>query len=204
MKFQVGDATDSDQCIALQHEFLRCQDAFGDFEASATTMILHGETRLLAYKSYNAYSRWIHHLYELVLALRARDIEDTRRLEATEADRYITGEAQRILTRTRSAILDGTAPSWENDISYYPPEIPRGFARQFRDCRNQAYGHVTHKRAHLNLAEFYENNHRFLYLFYRDILAWWRLREDEFPDLKEITDFSVARKATGLDDTNPR
>lgn len=194
MKFQPGDATDHDHCIALQHDFLRCQDAFRDFEASAKRTILQGENRLLAYKTYNAYSRFIHHLYEVLLALRARDIGDTGPLHASEAERYIAGEAQRILTRTRTAIQDGTAPAWENDISYYPPKIPQGFAREFRECRNRAYGHVTHRRAHLNLSDFYARNHKFLYLFYRDILAWWRLREGEFPDLKEITDFSVALK----------
>ncbi len=135
------------------------------------------------------YSRWIHHLYELLLALGARDIGNTRQFDGSEAERYIAGEAQRILTRTRAAIIDGTAPVWENDISYYPSKIPPRFVRDFRECRNLAYGHVSHKRAHLDLAESYERNHKFLYLFYRDILDWWSLRAPEFPDLKEITNF---------------
>ncbi len=51
MRFKVGDTTDADHCIAIQHEFLRCQDAFKDFEASATEMILQGENRFLAYET---------------------------------------------------------------------------------------------------------------------------------------------------------
>jgi len=191
MKFKPGDATDSNHCIALQHEFLRCQDAFLDFEKSATTMILQGQNRLLAYKAYNAYSRFIHHLYEFLLAAMARDLGDTGQLRAEEAERYITGEAQRILERTRKAIQGGTAPSWENHISYYPKEIPREFAGEFREYRNKAFGHVTHQRAHLNLSDFYEKNHKYIYMLYRDCLGWWRLRGNEFPDLKEITEFSV-------------
>ena len=80
MKFTIGDPTDSAHCAALKHEFLRCEDAFKDFETYATMMIMRAqaeaqgaapsiteETRLIAYKTYNAYSRFIHHLYEFLL-----------------------------------------------------------------------------------------------------------------------------------------
>lgn len=160
MKFNAGDAVDNDHCTALQHEFLRCQDAFTDFERSAGAMILQGENRLLAYKTYNAYSRFIHHLYEFLLGTRARDIGDTAQLRKDEAERYILGETQRILTRTRKAIEGGTAPSWENDISYYPTEVPKEFATEFRQHRNKAFGHVTYQRAKLSMSEFYNKNHK--------------------------------------------
>ncbi len=68
MKFQPGDATDTALCVALKHEFLRCDDAFNDFASSATTMIEQGENRRISYKTYNAYARFIHHLYELCSA----------------------------------------------------------------------------------------------------------------------------------------
>jgi len=192
MKFKAGDATDSDHCLALQHEFLRCQDAFADFEKSATTMILHGKNPLLAYKTYNAYSQFIHHLYEFALGARAREIGDTAQLPSDEAERYILSVTQRILTRTRKAIEDGTSPSWENDISYYPKEVPKEFAREFRQHRNAALGHVMHKRANLSLTDFYTKYHKYLFMLYRDCRSWWSLRGRDFPDLKEITEFSVS------------
>ena len=196
MKFKPGDAIDSEHCAALQHEFLRCQDAFRDFETSATMMILEGENRLLAYKTYNAYSRFVHHLYEFLIAARVRDVGDTKPLRADEAERFIAGAAQRILTRKRKAIENGTAPAWENQITYYPEEIPPDFAKEFRRFRNKAYGHATHERAKLNSSKFYERNHKYLYMLYRDCLDWWGLRGGEFPDLKEITEFSVLIKKT--------
>lgn len=192
MKFKLGDTLDADHCTALQHEFLRCQDAFDDFEKSATAMILKGENRLLAYKTYNAYSRFIHHLYEFLLGARARDVGDSAQVRNDEAERYILAQTQRILTRRRKAIEDGTAPSWENDISYYPKEVPKEFAKEFREHRNKALGHVTHHRAKLNLSDFYLKNHKFLHMLYRDCRDWWHLRGEEFPDLKEITEFSVS------------
>jgi hypothetical protein len=78
MKFQIGDTTDTALCVALKHEFLRCDDAFNDFASSAKIMITQGENRRIAYKTYNAYARFIHHLYEFMLSAVARDRETRR------------------------------------------------------------------------------------------------------------------------------
>lgn len=80
---------DSAHCTALKHEFLRCEDAFKDFETYGTLMILKAqaeateakgqpptsahEKRFIAYKTYNAYSRFILHLYEFMLGAVERD-----------------------------------------------------------------------------------------------------------------------------------
>jgi hypothetical protein len=47
MKFRVGDTTDGAHCTALKHEFLRCEDAFKDFETYATTMIMRAQAERL-------------------------------------------------------------------------------------------------------------------------------------------------------------
>ena len=75
MKFRRGDVIDSAHCTALKHEFLRCEDAFKDFETYGKLMIMRAqaeaagqlstsqdENRLIAYKTYNAYSRFLHPL----------------------------------------------------------------------------------------------------------------------------------------------
>jgi hypothetical protein len=93
MKFKLGDATDSEHCTALKHEFLRCEDAFKDFETYGTLMIIKAqdeaqgkrsatphEKRFIAYKTYNAYSRFIHHLYEFMLGAVARETGNSRKI----------------------------------------------------------------------------------------------------------------------------
>jgi hypothetical protein len=40
MKFRTGDSSDSAHCAALRYEFLLREDAFKDFEAYATMMIM--------------------------------------------------------------------------------------------------------------------------------------------------------------------
>src|ERR1700677_5313393 len=93
MKFTTGSETDTAHCIALKHEFLRCEDAFKEFEkfATATIMIAQAEEntgaapfaydgRWMAFKMYNAYARFVHHLYEFFLGAMVRERGDTAQL----------------------------------------------------------------------------------------------------------------------------
>jgi hypothetical protein len=194
MKFQLGDATDTALCIGLKHEFLRCEDAFNDFSSSATTMINLGEDRRTAYKTYNAYARFIHHLYEFMMGAVTRDRLNTKQLKADLADRYIASHTQRILNNRREAILNGTAPTWENDITYYPEKMPETFPEEFRRYRNIVSAHVKFERSNLSLSTFYDQNHKYLYMLYYDVRSWWGRLGHDFPDLKEITAFSVLVK----------
>jgi hypothetical protein len=211
MKFKPGDKTDSAHCTALEHEFLRCEDAVKDFETYGRLMILKARTetngaapatpeenRLIAYKTYNAYARFIHHLYEFMLGAVQRERGDTEKLEGEIATRYVQGHAQRVLTARRQAILNGTAPTWENDISYFHEQVPSDFATKFRQLRNKISGHVTHERSGIDLTDFYDQYHKYVHMLYWNCRGHWGLRDKEFPDLKEITRFSVLVEQQGL------
>ena len=44
----------------------------------------------------------------------------------------------------------------------------------------------------MSISEFYDKYHKYLYMLYWNCLGHWGSHRDEdFPDLKEITDFSV-------------
>ena len=131
MKFRIGDKTDAALCVALKHEFLRCEDSFDDFASSATLMVAHGENLRIAYRTYNAYARFIHHLYEFLMGAAKRDYHDTAQLKWQSAERYVSGHAQRLLTNRRAGILNGSAPAWENSISHYPERVPSTFGESF-------------------------------------------------------------------------
>jgi hypothetical protein len=135
MKFETGDTTDEALCIALKHEFLRCDEAFNQFAAAAKILITREDDRRLAYNAYNAYARFIHHLYEFAMSAIARDRNDTKQMRAVDADRYLASYLQRALKKRRDAILDGTAPSWENHISAFPENIPATLPSDFRRTR---------------------------------------------------------------------
>lgn len=199
MKFKCGDAIDTALASALKHEFLRCADAFEDFAASAKIMIMQGTDRRIAFRTYNAYGRFIHHLYEFLLGAAVRERGDDAPISAELAERYISSYTQRALAARREAILDGTAPSWENHISYFPEMIPPGFAREFRKFRNIVSAHVSGERIALNLSDFYDRNHKFLGIVFRHASSHWGAIGDDFPDLKEITAFTVMVKESGVE-----
>ena len=119
-------------------------------------LIDQGDDRQRAYNAYNAYARFIHHLYEFTLSAIARDRGDTTKLQAVDADRYVASYLQRALRKRRDAILDGTAPSWENHISAFPEDIPATLPADFRRTRNIAHGHAGTQRSALNLNELQE------------------------------------------------
>jgi hypothetical protein len=217
MKFNIGSDADTAHCIALKHEFLRCEDAFQDFEKFGTAMIMAvqeaeqaglpaavNDSRRLAFKTYNSYARFVHHLYEFLLGALARERGDTAQIRAEDADRWIQANAQRVLTGRRSSILNGTAPSWKNHISAFPETVPTEFAAEFRAIRNKANGHVTHERASKSLTDFYDNYHKFLHMSYWNWLGFWGShRNVEFPDLQEITDFSIMIREASSATTAP-
>ncbi|MFY9909498.1 MAG: hypothetical protein WCF22_14965 [Candidatus Sulfotelmatobacter sp.] len=199
MRFQAGDKTDIDHCLGLTHEFLRCRDAFREFEHFATVAVLKGEAPLLSYQKYNAYSAFIHHLYEFIRGAHAREALNTkitdRKLTSAERAKldedYVSAHVQRLLTNRRAAIRNGSAASWENDISYYPEEVPREFAREFRKYRNLTHAHVSHERASkINPSDFFAKYHKYIYLLYRDC-SWWEPRGQQFPDFNQITTFGI-------------
>lgn len=62
-----GNETDKALCIELKHEFLRCDEAFKQFVSAGEELIMKGQDRRRAYKAYDAYARFVHHLYEFAL-----------------------------------------------------------------------------------------------------------------------------------------
>jgi hypothetical protein len=140
MKFNVGDATDTAQCAALKHEFLRCEDSFRDFETYGALMIMKvqseaqgkqtptaHEKRLIAYKTYNSYSRFIHYLYEFTLGAIAREFGDTRRLKADVAERYIMGAYATDFNRKTQRHPEGNGTSMGKRHKHLPGERSAGF-----------------------------------------------------------------------------
>lgn len=93
------------------------------------------EDRRLTYKAYTAYSRFIHHLYEFVLGAVAREQGSTAKIEGAAAEALVLTHARRILRARRNAILNKTAPQWENVSANFPEEAPVDFARDFRRLR---------------------------------------------------------------------
>lgn len=189
---------DRQHCAALVHEYHRCKDAFDAFAALAEGIILRGASRHDAYRAYNAYSDFILHLYEFLVAAHARDLGVTEitvpkpQKKHELIDRLIQSTTARMVQRKIDSIERCIAPEWENHISVYQKmlPVPQDFAQKFRRIRNKIGGHVSYERIkNIDLTRYYEENHGYLYLLYRECGDFWSRRGEEFPDLEIITDF---------------
>lgn len=201
MKFDADGMMDSDHCIALIHEFYRCDESFKEFAHFGKLLIIQGHNRELSCKTYNAYASFIHHMYEFILGCIAREVGNTNITNKKGNEKiklienYILSQTQRTLNKWRDAILDGSAPSWANHISCYTETVSPDFAKDFREYRNKTIGHVSHERSSkLSMTEFYLKYHKYLYLLYQDSIYFWRRTGPDFPDLHEITEFSLMLK----------
>lgn len=74
MTARLDDETDRALCATISHEYLRCDDALHEFARLREAMMTAGEDRRLSYAIYNAYARFIHHLYEFNMACAQREI----------------------------------------------------------------------------------------------------------------------------------
>lgn len=200
MKFNAGDETDQKLCLMLRHEYLRCGEALADFKLYAQQLQRGEDSRAISYRAYNAYARFILHLYEFILACDQRVRGDTAEIKGEVADGVIAASAQiayRRATSAYGAAPYGVAPYGSGiDVSV---ETLKEFGKALRLARNTAMGHVKHERAELSLSKFYGDYHRYLLALHRSAMHMWGSIGDEFPDLGEITAFSVLVKG----DTSP-
>lgn len=195
MKFTAGDDTDRALCATIGHEYLRCDDALHEFARLREQMMATGDDRRLSYAAYNAYARFIHHLYEFNIACAQRDFHDTSfQPKNDEADRLIASHADRAIRVRRQAYNQhafGARP-------FEPFPVLIEFAKAFRTARNTTNGHAKHQRYTLNLSDFFTRYHRFLLDMHNAARHMWLQQGDQFPDWGEITAFSVVVKATVL------
>jgi hypothetical protein len=68
------------------------------------------------------------------------------------------------------------------------------FGKALRLARNTAMGHVKHERAEPSLSKFYGDSHKYLLALHRGAIRMWGSFGEEFPDLGEVTAFSVLVK----------
>lgn len=201
MKIEIGTETDSDHCRAITHEYYKCRDAFEQFRITVEKIILTGQNKEISYRAYNSYSYFIHHLYEFLMACHARDAGNTSITSKRGQERamylgsIILEDVYRVVSARIDRINLGNAPNWENDISHYQSllPIPDEFPTDFRVYRNKVSGHASFERiSDLNLTEFYKKYHQYLYLLYKDVGEMWGREREEFPCLKDVTNFFEA------------
>ena len=191
MRFNAGDDTAHALRTALTHEFFRAEDAFNDFVDPRNMTVAAHTDRRIAYRAYNSYARFIHHLYEFYIGCFKWQFLNTAQIVQAQADRLIQDETSKLLIRKRARILEGRAPVWENSIESYPLEVPLQFASEFRTARNVALAHAGAARATFSLSQFFQAYHMFMLMLYNEACWLWSKELGDFPDLGEVTSFAL-------------
>lgn len=195
MKFIIGDKTDQALTTTLVHELVLCKESFDRFLHFAGINIMGRRDKIIKIKCHNAYTSFLHHLYEFYVGCIKRDRGNTENIDNETLDKILNHEAIKLLKNRTSAIENGYAPSWENDISVYQIEVPDEFGTQFRKIRNRT-AHASIRRSvpgsELSLAIFYQKYHLLVYLLYDSALWLWTVKDVEAHDWKSIEEFDLA------------
>src|SRR3546814_367795 len=195
MKFEIGDKTNQALTITLVHELALCKESFNRFVHFSEKNILGNGSREIKIQSYSSYANFLHHLYEFYIGCIKRDLRDTSSPKSDISDNIINSEVEKLLRNKRHAIQNGYAPKWENHISVYQMEVPKEFARDFRQIRNRT-AHADLRRAapenHLTMGEFYKRYHGFVYILYAQPHWLWTVEDVEAFDWKAIDEFDLA------------
>src|SRR3546814_16958957 len=105
-------------------------------------------------------------------------LRDTSSPKSDISDNIINSEVEKLLRNKRHAIQNGYAPKWENHISVYQMEVPKEFARDFRQIRNRT-AHADLRRAapenHPTMGEFYKRYHGYVYILYAQTHWLWHV-----------------------------
>jgi hypothetical protein len=184
MKFKNGDEIDLALATVLAHEFFLCKESFEYCETFFKKNIMGHRSKSIKIKCHNAYSRFLHHLYEFYVGCFKREINDMKKIKHDLLDKLFNNEVKKLLRNKEHSIKNNYAPSWENHVSVYQVSVPEDFGTQFRKIRNRT-AHVDIQRSEptLSLARFYDTYHSFIYLLYESAQAWWEIKNIEEFDL---------------------
>jgi len=191
MNFSIGDGVDGDLCVALSHEFFRCDDAFEAFEKVRISLKQDRNNKRLRYKAYNHYADFLHHYYEFMIGCYRRDYANTKDPDHKEKDAYIMHHANRVLRNRREDIRRGIPDALNLNRFEYPETAPSEFASSFRRYRNIVGGHTNYERSEkFRFSDFYKKYHKYVCIMYLESLSWWGRHKLEYPYLKEMSDFA--------------
>lgn len=180
----------------IHHESFLVKTSFDEFARLGAKQVMNDLGPLDQVRLFSAYSSFLHHLYELYIALFKRDQGNDKgfsgKVAHDKTDALFLAETHRVFSNIHERLEQGRGLGWENDISYYKPDIPADFAKKFRHIRNST-AHVKTDRAagSLELTEFYDKYHKYICELYREAESYWGKYDISQLDMHAIGRFSV-------------
>jgi hypothetical protein len=182
---------------SIRYELIRAKIAFEEFFQLSIDLVTGNipEDNIVAkIKGFDAYSRWVGHLYESLLALVI--IEDqnsvTENSSSDVIDKEIQWEAQKAINRIDALFKSGKL----DKNGYVKPDLFDDFSNALRKVRNKCSFHCTSNRVQSDiLQEFMNKHHHMAFRLYEDFYADYGKLNSEFSkDLGAINEFFNASK----------
>lgn len=178
----------------LLHEYRRTTLALSEFQSHATEVVAAAKfDRRRGLAAYDAYARFVQHLYEFYKACFRTDERDSELKLAARFQR----EAERLMENRADRVARGDGASWDNTEAFYRQPVPEDFGRDLGEVRNQV-AHAalerTNSLARVTLATFYPRYHRFVMLLYEEAYWLWHAQDERGTDWGEIGRFEAALK----------
>jgi len=194
------DFSDSDLDASLiatiHHESFLAKISFDDFARLGSKQVMNDLDAVGQVQLFSAYSAFLHHLYELYVALFMRDQGSDAGFGGYEGakkkDALFTAETHRIFSSIHERLSRGKRQGWENDTAYYEPNIPEDFSKKFRTIRNSTAHAITERASgKIDLSDFYRDYHKYVCELYRAASSYWERFDISQLDMQAIGRFSV-------------
>lgn len=182
---------------SIKFELVRAKLAFDEFFGYAGGFITEkfDDSNVLAkIKIFDAYARWVGHLYESLLAL--VKIEDQNSVSEDSkwnvTDPEIQFEAKKSLNRFNALVKSGQI----DPNGHVPLSLDTDFASDLRQARNKCSFHCTDNRVQSDiLQDFMNKHHHMAYWLYSELLSLHGKIDTECnQDLGAINQFFTARR----------
>ncbi|MBI4911729.1 MAG: hypothetical protein HY823_03240 [Acidobacteria bacterium] len=197
MKFEFNDETDQALVATLVHEMKLCNESFAAFLKYGTEVFINPNNALIKVKIHDAYSSFLHHLYEFYVGCIKRDRWDTKNIKHDELDQILTKEAQKQL-KIKSILIENGIIDDPRNLPLFQVLVPETFGADFRRIRNRT-AHASILRARpgneISLDSFFKKYHFFvLILFYSGQFAW-NIKNPETHDWGTIGAFNFGQSS---------
>jgi hypothetical protein len=180
---------------ALAHELYLATERLSEFVQLSRIDQRSVRTKQVKIKCHDAYSRFLHHLYEFWLGIVRWKTPKSCWGDARKRDAVLTQEAGNAIRRKILVLRKTAPPGWEEHVRRLDGSIDSDFAKHFRLVRNRT-AHALYQRAcpavnELTLGAFLVRYHYAVLCLFETAKFAWTVRDIESFDWLEIEAFDA-------------
>ncbi|HCD9750518.1 hypothetical protein ABL975_28415 [Pseudomonas aeruginosa] len=191
-KMGLSEEEDSLLCAVIAHESILCDKAYREFLYTEFRLAHGGNDVKEILLAHGAFQAFVHHLYELCIALTQRELKNIKQIKYEVADRHISVMVEKIWNverRKSDSSLSGMTEAEFRD-GY------NDFSKRFRRARNNsAHALIGRARGGQSLDEFYSKYWVMLKLLFEYSTKWWRAIDVEGVNWHDIGKFNIRQIA---------